>query len=99
MIRPPSKLNRSEPQRFSKRRGAALFALGIVLLCASPRGQAQQAAPNTDALPFAKSYLLTGNYIVGGVDLQPDSKATSVSGTIPMSGVPANADILAAFVY
>src|SRR5439155_23102175 len=55
-----------------------------------------------NALPYAKSYLLTGNYVVGGVGLQPDPKAPGgsfVIGKIPISGVPANADILAAFLY
>src|SRR5262249_43795967 len=40
------------------------------------------------------------NYVVGGVDLQPDPKANLfVAGTIPVIGVPPNADILAAFLY
>ena len=53
-----------------------------------------------DALQFAKSYTVTGDYAVGGVDLQPASTSTGfLTGTIPMTGVPANADILAAFLY
>ena len=49
---------------------------------------------------YAKSYTVTGDYAVGGVDLLPDSMSSGfLTGTIPMSGVPANADILAAFLY
>src|SRR5439155_11261705 len=71
------------------------LALSFVLLRTNLHSQG-----STDTLPFAKSYLLTGNYVVGGVDLQPDPKAGGfVTGKIPISGVPANADILAAFVY
>src|SRR5438270_12043935 len=73
------------------------FVLSFLFQRADLQGQA-----STDALPYAKSYLLTGNYVVGGVDLQPDPKAPAgsfVIGKIPISGVPANADILAAFLY
>ncbi len=74
-------------------RPAALFALCGVLL--SP-----QLAQAQDALPFAKSYTVTGNYAVDGVDVRSLSQVNGfVTGTIPMSGVPANADILAAFLY
>src|SRR5262245_15758714 len=70
--------------------------LSFALLRTSLLGQ----QGSTDALPFAKSYLLTGNYVVGGIDLQPDPRSGGfVSGNIPISGVPANADILAAFLY
>jgi hypothetical protein len=53
-----------------------------------------------DALPFSKSYLVTGNYVVGGVDLVPQTGTHGfITGTIPMSGVPANAEVIAAFLY
>jgi hypothetical protein len=56
------------------------------------------AAPN-ESLPFATSYTITGDYEVGGVDLTPSQAVNGfVTGTIPMSGVPANADIVAAFL-
>ena len=43
---------------------------------------------------------MTGNYVVGSVDLAPQSAAQGfVTGTIPMGGVPADADVLAAFLY
>ena len=75
------------------RRPTALMLLGFVLLF--PRaGHAQ------GALPFSGSYSITGNYVVGTVDLAPQHASNGlVTGTIPMSGVPANAEILAAFLY
>ena len=51
-------------------------------------------------LNFFKNYFVTGGYVVGSKDLLPqDSVGGMVSGTIPMTGVPLNADILAAFLY
>ena len=80
--------------RFTRR--TALVSIGIVVLLAQSGGQAQ--SPN--ALPYTTSYIVTGNYAVGGVDLPPQSGGDgTLTGTIPMSGVPANADILAAFLY
>ena len=77
------------------RRTAVCLSLAAVTL-AQPAGQAQTG----DALLFAKSYTITGNYVVGGVDLQPATTSTGfLTGTIPMTGVPANADVLAAFLY
>src|SRR5262249_23640807 len=53
-----------------------------------------------DALPFAKSFLVTGNYVVGSVDLAPWKRTNGfVTGTIPISGVPANASVVAAYLY
>src|SRR5688500_7777120 len=53
-----------------------------------------------DALPFSKSYTITGNYIAAGVDLDPKNSSNGfANGTIAMSGVPANADVLVAFLY
>ena len=74
-----------------------MLSLAAVTVFAQSAGIAQQGG---DALPYAKSYTVTGNYVVGGVDLQPATMSTGfLTGTIPMSGVPANADILAAFLY
>ena len=75
---------------------AAFLSLAIVLLLMPRTSSAQAANP----LPFAKSDTITGNYVVSGVDLQPQSKGNGfVTGAIPVSGIPANADILAAFLY
>ena len=76
------------------RRLAAPTCLGLLL------AQTIGTAVAPDALPFSKSFLVTGNYVVGGVDLAPQSGGQGfIAGTIPMSGVPANADVLAAFLY
>ena len=57
-------------------------------------------AQAADALPFSKGFLVTGNYAVGGVDVDPKTTANGVvTGTVSMSGVPANAEILAAYLY
>jgi hypothetical protein len=55
---------------------------------------------SVSALPFAKNFLITGNYVVGSVDLAPQSGANGfLTGTIPVSGVPATAEVLAAYLY
>jgi hypothetical protein len=75
---------------------AALIILGLVVLF-SPRAANAQGP---DALPFSRNYLITGNYVVGGVDLAPASGGGGfLTGTISMNGVPANADIVGAFLY
>jgi hypothetical protein len=57
-------------------------------------------AQTPDALPFSKGFLLSGSYAVGSVDLDPKAAAGGVvSGTIPMSGVPADAEVVAAYLY
>ena len=39
-----------------------------------------------DALPFSMGYLITGNYVVGGVSLKPKSPTRGfATGTIPMA--------------
>src|SRR5262249_53062635 len=48
-----------------------------------------------DPLPYSKGFLVTGDYVVAGVDL-PKANA---SGTITVSGVPDNADIISAYLY
>lgn len=74
-----------------------LLAAATALLVVQADGYAQ-TAPG-DALPFAKSYLITGNYVVGGVDVPAQAQGNFASGTIPCPALPANADILAAFLY
>ena len=45
-------------------------------------------------LQFFKNFFITGDYVVGGVGLQGKS-----TGTIHMTGVPAGADLVGAFLY
>src|ERR671913_90002 len=79
------------------RRAAALLSLAAVTVVSQPSGYAQADPP--DALPFAKGYTVTGNYVVSGVDLPASGVGGYVTGTINMNGVPADAEILAAFLY
>src|SRR5580765_3584949 len=78
-----------------------LLALGLLLLLGQMSGRAHDDHDDDDAsLPYSKGYLLTGNYVVGGIDLQTEKRQNGfLTGTLPMSGVPANAEILAAFLY
>ena len=81
-------------------RGAGLLLVAsLVAVYMQPVAHSQAG----DALPFAKSYLLTGNYAVAGVDLDNEDRIPSdpgfVTRTIKMNGVPDDADILAAFLY
>jgi hypothetical protein len=70
-----------------------LFALSLVL----PAAALAQTPP---ALTHFTTFTLTGDYVVAGVDLQQQSQANGlVTGTIQVSGVPANADIVAAYLY
>ena len=94
--RTPNRARRTSTLSSSKR-----FLLAIALLMVAIVGQrpGRAAADPPDALPFAVSYTVTGNYVVGGVDLAPASASGGmITGTIPFSGVPANADIVAAFL-
>ena len=81
------------------RRPAALLSVALILLFAQPGGHA--AAPlQGDVLGLVTSVLVTGNYVVGGIDLPPQQAVGGrVSGTIQISGVPRNADVLAAYLY
>ncbi len=82
--------------RFRKQTAAFVLALAALLTQAGGRA----ASPSTDALSFSKGFLVKGNYVVGGVDMATGVSSNGfVTGTIPMSGVPANADILAAYLY
>ena len=59
-----------------------------------------QSGEAADGITFFKNYFVTGDYVAGSVDLLPlQAVAGRVSGNIPMSGVPAGADVLAAFLY
>ena len=72
----------------------------LVLLLAQAGGRAQSVV--SDPLKYANGFLVTGNYVVGGVDLTKDVNVPMggfATGVINISGVPANADILAAYLY
>ena len=95
--------------RKQMRRRGAKFAptawLGILAAFAIPIHAA-------NALQFFKNFFITGDYVVGGVGLQGQGKADPITagivggtnasyatGTVHVGGVPAGADLVAAFLY
>ena len=81
------------------RRPAACRVIGLILLGAQRAGQAADPLPG-DALAYANGYLVTGNYVEASVDFQPASGGNGFgTGTINVSGVPDQADVLAAWLY
>ena len=78
-------------QRVSGTRRWTIALLALSVLVYAQSGEA------ADGIKFFKNYFVTGDYVTGSVDLLPQSAvAGRVTGTIPITGVPANADILAA---
>src|SRR5215472_5217938 len=81
------------------------FALGLVL--AFGFAQPAWAQNTTNALMLSNNYFVTGDYVVGGVGLRGLGANGLATGTIripdansvPATGVPAGADIVAAFLY
>ena len=81
------------------RRVSAAAAVGGLLFVAQPGGHAQTSRP---PLKFFKNYFLSGgDYAVGGIGIRGTGNPSTgfATGTISMSGVPANADISAALLY
>jgi hypothetical protein len=70
-----------------------ILSIALGALFAQVPGHATTVAQ--DPLPYSKGYLVTGNYVVAGVDL-PKANA---SGAITVTGVPDNADIISADLY
>ena len=92
----------SPASRLKRMAAAALLAFGLVVFFAQTGGHA--AAEVKDALPYSTGYLLTGDYVVGGVDLDSRGAKGFQTGTINLDAahgntVPPNADVLAAFLY
>ncbi len=90
--------SRTRANRLRKVTAAGLFVLTLVFL----RTQAGGQASPVDPLQYAGGFPVTGDYAVGSVDLtnsQNPSSGGFSTGTINISGVPPNADILAAYLY
>src|SRR6476646_2576955 len=79
--------------RLKKLAQGGILSLALAAIFAQVPGQATTVAQ--DPLPYSKGFLVTGNYVVAGVDLPK----ASASGSIVVSGVPANADIIGAYLY
>jgi hypothetical protein len=82
----------------------AFAAFMALVLLAQTGGRA--APGEAPGLPFFTSFSVTGGYKVAGVDLEPAGAVVDpqtgqsfVTGTIQMSGVPLNADIVATYLY
>lgn len=89
-----SRLSENAAGARSSSAAAAIFTLAFALLVA-PVARAQD-----NALPFFTSYTITGDYNVTSVDLPPQSAPDgTVTTTLEVSGVPKNADIIAAYLY
>ena len=69
---------------------ASMLVLGV-----QPYGHAQATQ---NELSYAGGYLVTGDYAVASVDVTSRTNGFA-TGTIQMTGVPNNADVLAAFMY
>ncbi len=83
---------------------SAMLALGLPLVFVLGESGLGQATP---PLKFGNNYFVTGDYIVGGVGLRGSGINGWATGTIripdpnsvPNTGVPLGADIVAAFLY
>ena len=92
-----------------RRSSAAAVAVALAVMFAQLGGGAQTG----DALPYSRGYLVTGNYVVAGVDLteqqNPVDQNGLATGTIHVARcappqtttdcVPDDADIVAAYLY
>ena len=92
------------PQRiarvcFRTRYGSIAVVVTFVLLLGQQHGRGEPG----DALLYSAGYMVTGNYVVGGVNLteqdNPIDGQGFSKGTINISGIPPEADIVAAYLY
>src|SRR5262245_23136297 len=84
---------RSAALRLKRVAQGTVLATALAALFTEVPGHATTVAQNP--LPFSKGFLVTGNYVGAGVDL-PKANA---SGTIMVSGVPPDSDIISAYLY
>src|SRR5258705_8723454 len=87
---PPSR----SPRRQTLATRTALVILGVVSMFTSI-----QRAQAINAPTFFNNYFLTGDYLVNGVGLKGTGVQGFATNTIAVSGVPADATPIAAFLY
>jgi VCBS repeat-containing protein len=81
------------------------FARGVMkkavlsVVMASLLFQAGQVSTASAPLAFFKNYFVTGDYVVGGTSLWRKGVGGVAVESIEVSGVPAGADVVAAFLY
>jgi hypothetical protein len=96
----PGKTRRAPWAGLSRRLAALASVIVPLLLFAQSGGR---AAPLPISLDYSNGFLVTGNYVVGTIDLPQQSGGNGfLTGTINMTGasaVPAGAEILSAFLY
>src|SRR6188508_2557375 len=97
--RPPGSPRNPSGVMFMRR--AILLALGGALLLGLSQGSVPLEAQGTSpsALSFFKNYIVTGDYVIGGIGLRGQGVNGIATGSIQISGVPAGADIAAAYLY
>ena len=83
------------------KRGLFCAVVGAVLLGAVTRNESRLNAQGVDAPPlgYFKNFFVTGDYVTGAVGLQGLGVSGLATGSIPIDGVPAGADIVAAYLY
>ena len=81
-----------------KRPFVAAVSLALLLSHSVAPTGAVAPAP-ADALTYFKSFFVTGDYAVAGTGLRGRGVNGYATGTVQFAGVPANADIVAAFLY
>jgi hypothetical protein len=76
------------------------LAILFVLAMNAPVASAQSLTGYPDTLSFFKNYFVKGDYVVGGVGLRGKGDASGyATGSISISGIPANAVVVSAFLY
>lgn len=75
----------------------AILAVVTAILVAQPGSSLLGAS--TAPLGFFKNYFVTGDYVVAGVGLFGRGVAGRATGAIAVDGVPADVDLVAAFLY